>query len=200
MLASCSLMQAGTYSIQEQYDLSAARSAQVGSQLGFSISLVSDHVPFEQDIFFTAAFTNTTNHPIVFRVPRQYGVVEILDVDTTLWFRLEPVNVVPLFKYPRDALRPDILVWPPVERDEFVKLPQHGTHRIQLKLPRMVLQNGEMGNVISLAPGQYFVHMTYLNDYIGYEVKRGEETRYTDIGAWTGKVESNPALLTITAP
>ncbi len=194
----CRSSSAGVYSIQEQYALSATRSSQMSNQLEFSLRLTSDKVPFEQDIQFVATFTNTTEHPIVFREPRQQGVIEISDVDTTLLFAVEPISVNISFQYPRYAYSPDILVWPPVKQDEFITLLPHGARETRLKLPRLVLRNGEMGKATSLPVGQYLVHMTYNNSYIGYEIQRDEEKLFVDVGAWVGQVKSNTVVLTIT--
>ena len=186
-----------TYSVEEHYDLSATRSVHMNNQLQFSFRLIPDHVPIGQDIFFVATFTNTTDRPIIFREPQQQGVVETNYPETTLLFVVEPVKVDTPFNYPFESA-PDKIVWPSVERDEFVTLPPHGIRETRVKLPRLVFRNGKIGDVITLPPGQYLVHMTYTNDYIGYEVKRGEETRYIDVGAWVGKVESSVAPLAIT--
>ncbi len=199
MLVGCELSSAGTHSIQEQNHLSATRSAQMRNQLAFSFKLTPDHVLFGQDILFVATFTNTTDQPLVFREPRQHGVIEAIYPETTLLFAVEPISASIPFQYPLVG-GPDILVWPPVEHSEFIRLSPHEAYETRLMLPHLVFQNGETGNVISLPPGQYLVHMTYTNDCIGYEVKRGEETRYIDVGAWVGKVKSNPVSLTVTAP
>ncbi len=72
-----------------------------------------------------------------------------------------------------------------------------GRHEVRLELPRFVFQNGKEENVISLPAGQYLIHMTYYNPYVGYEVGQHWE-RYVDLGAWVGKIKSDDATLTIT--
>ena len=89
-------------------------------------------------------------------------------------------------------------VRPPIKRTEFITLSPHSTHKTHLKLPRLVFRDGAIGNVISLPPGHYLVHMTYVNRYIGYEVERNGEARYVDVNAWVGQVESDVVALTIT--
>ncbi len=92
LYSGCKTMLETTYSIEEQYNLSATRSVEMSNQVEFSFRLTPDHVPFGQDIFFVAIFTNTTDHPIVFREPRQQGVVEGEYPDTTLLFSVKSIN------------------------------------------------------------------------------------------------------------
>jgi hypothetical protein len=169
----------------------------MSNQLEFSLKLTTDHVPFEQDIFFVVTFTNTTDQPIILREPRQLGVIEALYPDTTLLFVVEPISVSVPFQYPLADRSVDLLR-PPVKRDEFITLPPHGVHETRLKLPRLVFRNASIEDVISLPVGQYLIRMTYDNRFIGYEVERSEGIRYVDVGAWVGSVEANPVLLTIT--
>ena len=95
--SACNAMSETTYSIEEQYNLSAARSVRAADQLQFSIKLVLDHVPFEQDIFFTATFSNTTGQPVVFMrfVRPQFG--------DQLEFRIEQLDIARVIDPPANA-------------------------------------------------------------------------------------------------
>ncbi len=186
-----------TYSVEEQYDLAATRSAQMSNQLAFSFRWVSNPVPFGQDIFFVATFTNTTTHLIVLRKPMQHGILEMLSPDTTLLFSVKPTSVTSLFEYPGQATYETLRPHAPIQPDEFVYLPGRGKFETRLKLPRFVFRNGIPADVVSLPSGQYLVGMTYYNSHIGYRIERGEE-RYVDVGAWVGQVESNTVPLTVT--
>jgi len=197
--SSCGLSSERTYSINEQHDLYNMRLAQMLGQIGFSFSFVSDRVHTGQSIYFVAVFTNTTDYPIVFREPREYGLMEAPYPDTTLLFAVEPIQADIQFRYPLDTGLPYLRDWHSTECDEFVTMPAHDKHEIRLELWHLVFREGTQ-DLISLPPGQYLVKMTYINDYIGCEVERNREIRYTDLGAWVGKIETKPVLLTITRP
>ena len=196
----CKAMTETAYSIEEQYNLYGTRSAEMSSQLDFSFKLTPDQVPFGQDIFFVATFTNMTDHLVVLRKPRQYGVIEGLYPDTILLFSVESLNGDTSFRYPLDLHPPPLSGMTIIERSEFVTLPPHGSQEIQLKLPYLVDRDDQTPSLelSPLPPGQYLVQMTYWNRAIGYQVKRNEEIRYVDVGAWVGAVESDAATLTIT--
>ncbi len=195
ILSGCALFSGTSYSIDEQFSLSATRSVQMSDQLEFSFKFVPESVPAGHDIFFVATFTNTTNHSIVFREPKQYGVSEIWD--GVLFFDVEPISVTVPFKYPREVFWETLGPLPPVKPDEFMTIPSLGKHEVRLELPRFVFQNGKENDVISLPAGRYLVHMTYYNPCIGYKVEQRQE-RFVDLGAWVGEIESKPASFTIT--
>lgn len=186
-----------TYSIEEERQLWATRSNQMSNQLKFSFSFTPDHVSVGQDIFFVAIFTNTTAQPLMFREPKGYGIMEATYPDTTLLFAVEPIQADIQFKYPLDTAPHYLRDLHPTERSEFVALPAHNKREIRLELRHLVFREGTQ-DLIPLPPGQYLVKMTYINYYIGYEVQRNRETRYVDLGAWVGQMESSAALLTIT--
>jgi hypothetical protein len=182
-----------TYSIEEQYDIAFARAVNMSNQLEFSFHLEHDRVPFDQEIFFVATFTNTMDRPLVFREPRQYGVLEADYPDTTLLFTVKPITEgvslsYPLYVHPIKALHK-------VEPDEFVTLPPGGSREIRLRLPHIA---GSLLDQFPLPIGQYLVHMTYMNYDIGNRVELNSHWRYADLNAWVGGVEANPVALTIT--
>jgi hypothetical protein len=185
-----------SYSLAEQRCLRATRMPQMENKLTFSFRLTPGQVPVGQDIFFVATFTNTTDQPLVLREPRQRGVLEIIDPDTTLFFNVEAISTSVPFSYPLDGY-PFRVVTTPIERDEFVTLPPHGTREVRLKLPNLVIPKGA-DDACFLPPGEYLIHMTYDNLYIGYELDLKAEWRYVDLKAWMGEVEADPVPLTIT--
>jgi hypothetical protein len=197
--SSCSQSSAVTYSIDEQYDLSNARSPNMRDQLVFSFQLERDQIPVGQDIFFVATFTNTLDRPLVFREPKQQGVMEEVYPDTTLFFRVETITGSVLYDYPlhNHPSRIDNKV----EQGEFLTLPPHSSRKIQLQLPHMLGDAiGDPADLYPLPPGQYRVQMTYMNDPIGYEVKQNGWTRYVDLNAWVGEIKAiNPVSFTITS-
>jgi len=194
LCSGCSQPSVMTYSIEEQYDLAFTRSDNMRNQLEFSFHLERDHVPVGQDIFFVATFTNTLDHPLVFKEPRQKGVMEQDYPDTTLLFSVEPIAAGISLRYPLDSY-PYRLLLNHVARDEFVTLPSHGSREIRLQLPHMA---GTLWEQFPLPPGQYLVRMTYMNYYIGYLVDQNGEPRHADLNAWVGEVEADPVVLTIT--
>jgi hypothetical protein len=198
--SSCSQSPAVTYSIDEQYDLSHARSPNLQDQLQFSFQLERDQIPVGQDIFFVATFTNTLDQPLVFREPRQQGVIESVYPDTALFFTVEPITASVLLDYPLNKLVHRIN-YPKIEQGEFLTLAPHGSREVRLQLPHMLGDAlGDPADLYPLPPGKYRVRMTYMNDAIGYEVKQNGKTRYVDLNAWVGEIEAtNLALFTITS-
>jgi len=193
LCSGCSQSPVITYSIEEQYDLAFTRSVNMRNQLEFSFYLERDHVPLDQEIFFIATFTNTLDHPLVFREPRQHGVIEQVYPDTTLLFSVKSISEGTSVRYPFQGL---IEKFPEaVTPDEFVTLPPHGSREIRLQLPHLA---GTLSKEFPLPLGQYRVHMTYMNYDIGYQVERNGETRYVDINAWVGEVEASPVVLSVT--
>jgi hypothetical protein len=199
LCSGCTQAPLRTYSIDEQYDLSHARSPNMQDQLKFSFQLERDQIPVGQDIFFVATFTNTLDQPLVFREPKQQGVMEEVYPDTTLFFRVETIAGSVLYDYPLHNHPSRIL--PKEEQGEFITLPPHSSRKIRLQLPHM------LGDAIQdpadrhpLPPGQYRVQMTYMNDSIGYQVKQDGWTRYVDLNAWVGEVEAPGIALFIITP
>lgn len=195
ILSGCMLFSSPIYSTDEQFGLYATRSAQMRNQLEFTFKFMPDSVPVEHDIFFVATFTNTTDHPIVFRKPEQSGVSAMFGA--TLLFAVEPISVTIPFEYPREVIWEPLGLLVPIKPDEFVTLPSLGRQDVRLQLPHFVFQNADNTDVIPLPIGQYFVRMTYHNFYIGYDVGQYGE-RHVDLRAWVGSIESPPASLTIT--
>jgi len=202
VLLSCSQVPGITYSVEDQFALSRARAVELTDQLQFSFKLDSENVAAGQDIFFTATFTNTTDHSIAFREPKQYGVFEIEFYDTTLLFSMKPISEDILIEYPLEVgfvymLSRQVLL------EDFVALPPHSSREIRLELPHMVKVNDSSETVwpaefSSLPVAQYQVQMTYMNDAIGYEVELLNDFGYVDLNAWVGSIASDPVLLTIT--
>ncbi len=197
--SSCTQSPAVTYSIDEQYDLSRARAPNMQDQLMFSFQLERDQILIGQDIFFVATFTNTLDQPLVFREPKQQGVMEEVYPDTTLFFRVETLVESVLYDYPLHNHPSRIL--PKEEQGEFITLPRHSSRKIRLQLPHMLGDAiGGPGDQYPVPPGQYRVQMTYMNDSIGYQVKQNDQTRYVDLNAWVGEITAtNPVSFTITS-
>jgi hypothetical protein len=198
--SSCSQSPAVTYSIDEQYDLSHARSPNLQDQLQFSFQLERDQIPVGQDIFFSATFTNTMDQPMVFREPRQHGVMDAVYPDTAVLFSVEPFTASVVLEYPLSN-HPSRVFYPDVEQGEFITLAPHDSREIRLQLPHILGPAiGYPEERYPLPPGKYRVRMTYMNDAIGYEVKQNGKTRYVDLNAWVGEIEAtNLALFTITS-
>ena len=197
----CSRSPAGTYSIDEVLDLERTRTAAMVDQLQFSYRLDSANVPIGHEIFFVVTLTNTTDLPIVFREPRQTGVLEIEAPGKTLLFSVRPISDGLSIAYPLEG--PVQLVSVAVQRDMFTTLPPHSSREFRLQLPHMVLTKMPPATVFSeeyfpLPSGRYWVQMTYYNHDIGYQMKVGNEQRYVDLNAWVGKIEGEPAVLTVT--
>ncbi len=191
------------YSIDDQFALSRARTAEMADQLQFSFKLDPESVPIGQDIFFVATLTNTTDQPIVFREPRQNGVLEQESYDNTLLFSVEPISEGLTIRYPLEQAIVDLIPHA-ILQDEFVSLPPHSSREVRLELPHLVRTMYFPATIFSeeyspLPVGQYRVHMTYYNDNIGYQIEVGNERRYVDLNAWVGKIEANPVVLTITS-
>jgi hypothetical protein len=191
-----------TYSIDEAWALSRTRSAEMVDQLQFSFRLDPANVSIGKDIFFVATLTNTTDLPIVFREPRQNGVLEIEYYDKTLLFSVEPVDKRLSIAYPAETGLVDMIP-ERIARDAFLTLPPHSSREIRLQLPHMVRIKDASATVFSeeyfpLPIGRYRVQMTYYNDVIGDEMQLGRDRRYVDLKAWVGKIEGEPAVLTIT--
>ncbi len=199
--SSCSQPPAGTYSIDEAWALERTRTAEMADQLQFSFRLDPENVPIGQEVFFVATLTNTTDLPIVFREPKQSGVLEIESYDKTLLFSVKPISGELEIAYPGDTAIVDMLP-EEIQRDMFMTLPPHSSRAFRLQLPHMVRTKALTATVFSeesfpLPVGRYRVQMTYYNDVIGYQINVGKERRYVDLNAWVGKIESEPAVLTI---
>jgi len=194
--SSCDQPPVRTYSMEEQFTLFDSRSIEMIGQLEFSFKLEKESIPIGQDIFFIATFTNTLASPIVFRAPRQYGVMEELYPDTTLLFTVKPISEGISFRYPLDV-HPSRLSRP-VTRDEFVTLEPQSSREIRLQLPHMVSKSYSFTQPFPLPIGQYRVYMTYINNFIGYAMKVGEDPQFIDLNPWLGEIEAPPVLLTIT--
>lgn len=191
-----------TYSTDEAIALWRAREAKMADHLQFSFRLDPENVPIGHEIFFVVTLTNTTDLPIVFREPRQNGVLAIENYDKTLLFSVEPISEGLSIAYPGETgfvqLLPDA-----IQSDMFATLPPHGSREFRLQLPHMARTKVHPATVFSeelfpLPIGRYRVQMTYYNDVIGYQINVGEERRYVDLNAWVGKIEGEPAVLTIT--
>lgn len=201
LYSGCSQSPAGTYSIDEAWDLERTRTAEMADQLQFSYRLDPANVRFGDEIFFVVTLTNTTDLPIVFREPRQTGVLEIEAPGKTLLFSVRPISDGLSIAYPLEG--PVNLIPETIQRDMFATLPPHSSREFRLQLPHMVRTKVPPATVFSekyfpLPSGQYRVQLTYYNHDIGYQMKVSKERRYVDLNAWVGKIESEPVVLTIT--
>jgi hypothetical protein len=77
ILLGCSQIPGITYSVEDQFPLARARAVEMTKQLQFSFKLDPENVAVGGTIFFTATFTNTTDHSIVLREPKQYGFLHL---------------------------------------------------------------------------------------------------------------------------
>lgn len=204
MLSGCAQIPGITYSIDEQFALSRARAVELNDQLQFSFRLDPASVSVGQDIFFVATFTNTTDHPIVFREPGQNGVFAFEDFDTLLLFAVEPISKDLSLLFPGQGLVDRIPRQPTL--GEFVELPAHMSREIRLQLPHEAQVKYAPANVfamfsaeyVPLPVGQYQVQMTYINDVIGNETRISNEFGFVDLHAWVGRKASSLVLLTVT--
>lgn len=205
MLSGCAQIPGITYSIDEQFALSRARAVELNDQLQFSFRLDPASVSFGQDVFFVATFTNTTDHPIVFREPGQNDVFAFEDFDTLLLFDVEPISKDLSLSFPGQGGFVDRIA-EPVTLGEFVELPAHMSREIRLQLPHEAQVKHAPANVFAmfsaeyfpLPVGQYQVQMTYINDVIGNETRISNEFGFVDLHAWVGRKASSLVLLTVT--
>ena len=198
----CSQSPTGTYSIDEVLDLEHTRTAEMADQLQFSYRLDPANVPIGHEIFFVVTLTNTTDLPIVFREPRQTGVLEIEYPGEMLLFSVAPISNGLSIAYPGETGFVE-LAPVAIQRDMFATLPPHSSREFRLQLPHMVRTKVPPATVFSeeyvpLPSGQYRVQLTYYNHDIGYQMKVGNKQRYVDLNAWVGKIEGEPTVLTIT--
>ena len=201
LCSGCGQSPAATYSTDEAIALWHTRSTEMANQLKFSFRLDPATVPIGQEIFFVATLTNTTDLPIVFREPRQNGVLELVSYDKTLLFSVEPISEGLSIAYPGETGFVQLLS-EAIQSDMFATLPPHGSREFRLQLPQMVFTKAPSATVSSeknfLPVGQYRVQMTYYNHAIGYDIKGVKNANVVDLNAWVGKVESEPTVLTIT--
>jgi hypothetical protein len=202
LCSGCSQSLARTYSVDEVLALMRTRTAEMANQIQFSYRLDPATVPNGHEIFFVVTLTNTTDLPLVFREPRQIGVLEEEAPGKMLLFSVTPISNDLSIAYP---LETGFVEWAPVaiQRDMFTTLPPHSSREFRLQLPHMVRTKVPPATVFSeeyfpLPSGRYRVQMTYYNHDIGYQMKVGNNQRYVDLNAWVGKIEGEPAVLTIT--
>ncbi len=201
LCSGCRQSPAGTYSIDEVLALERTRTAEMADQLQFSFRLDPANVPIGHEIFFVVTLTNTTDLPIVFREPRQTGVLEIEYLGRMLLFSVAPISDRLSIAYPLEG--PVDLAPVAIQRDMFTTLPQHSSREFRLQLPHMVRIKVPPATVFSeeyfpLPSGRYRVQMTYYNHDIGYQMTVDNQQRYVDLNAWVGKIEGAPVVLTIT--
>ncbi len=200
LCSGCSQSPAGTYSIDEVLTLERTRTAEMADQLQFSYKLDPANVPLGHEIFFVVTLTNTTDLPIVFREPRQTGVLEIEYLSKMLLFSVAPISNGLSIAYPLEG--PVELAPEAIQRDMFTTLPPHSSREFRLQLPHMVRTKVPPATVFSeeyfpLPSGKYRVQLTYYNHDIGYQMTVGNKQRYVDLNAWVGRIEGEPAVLTI---
>ena len=202
LCSGCSQSPAGTYSLDEVLALERTRTPEMADRLQFSYRLDPATVPIGHEIFFVVTLTNTTDLPLVFREPRQKGVLEIEYLGRMLLFSVKPLTDGLSIAYPLQAGAVE-LATDAIQRDMFTTLPPHGSREFRLQLPYMVRTKVPPATVFSkeyfpLPSGKYRVQMTYYNYDIGYQINVGEERRYVDLKAWVGKIEGESTVLTIT--
>jgi hypothetical protein len=202
LCSGCAQAPVRTYSTDEVIALQRTRTAEMADQLQFSFKLDPENIPIGQEVFFVATLTNTTDLPIVFREPKQRGVLEMEAYDRTLLFSVKPISGVLDIAYPADLAFVEIIP-EEIQSDMFMTLPPHSSREFRLQLPHMVQTKVPSATVFSeesvpLPVGRYRVQMTYYNDVIGYDIKGVKNADVVDLNAWVGKIEGEPAVLTIT--
>jgi hypothetical protein len=176
--------------VEDQFPLARARAVEMTEQLQFSFKLDLEDVVVGQAIFFTATFTNTTDHSIVLREPKQYGVYEFEFYDTTLLFSVKPIGEDISIEYPgqggfMNMLNRKVLL------EDFVELP----HLVSVKDASTLMWSAEY---LPLPVGQYQVQLTYISEVIGYEVRLPNDLGFVDLNSWVGRIAPDPVLLTVT--
>ncbi len=201
LCSGCARAPAGIYYTDEAIALWRTRSTEMADQLQFSFRLDPENVPIGQKVFFVATLTNTTDLPIVFREPRQNGVLELVSYDKTLLFSVEPISNGLSIAYPGETGLVQLLS-EAIQSDMFATLPPHGSREFRLQLPQMVFTKAPSTTVSPekyfLPVGQYRVQMTYYNHAIGYDIKGVKNANVVDLNAWVGKIEGEAEVLTIT--
>ena len=196
-LVSCNLTDR-EYTIDDQYNLARSRIDDMKEQLGFSFMLEKEVVPVGGPIFFTAHFANRIESPLTLRVPQQSGVLDKDHPNTTLKYSIIPLDKTISLWTPLSYLGMPFIFLNPVEASGFVILDPHATTDIRLELPNTVyLKQDETWIESVLPPGQYWIHITYENSYIGYEIKKTGQTYFVDKAAWVGQIDAEPVLLTV---
>jgi hypothetical protein len=196
-LAGCNLTDR-KYTIDEQYNLAASRIDGIKEQLGFSFNLEKDTVYLGEKIFFTAHFANKTNAPITLRIPRQSGVRDFIHPSTLLEYSITPLDKTISLRTSLSGLGTVYIVGNPVQSSEFEILDSYATKEVKLELPNIAyLKRGETWVESALPPGQYSIQLKYENLFIGYEIKKEDQTYFLDESAWVGQIETEPDILTV---
>lgn len=196
-LASCNMTNQ-EYSTDKQYDLAENRIEGMKNELGFSFTLDEETIHLGETIFFTAHFTNRANTPVMLRIPKQSGVLDIDHPNTTLQYSITPLDEAVSLALPLSIyVTPNIFV-NPVQAREFEILDPHATKDIKLKIPNIVyLKQGEQWVESVLPLGKYLINITYKNLYIGYKVEKEDKIYFVDKSAWVGQIAAEPVLVTI---
>lgn len=196
-LVSCNLGSQKYYTVEKQFKLANDRAEKMTNQLDFSVTFDKNPVKHGERIYFGATFTNVSNAPIVFRKPKQNGVLEIAHANTTLLFSISPIRGEKSFWYPNEYLGYELAA-SPIHADEYISLNPNIPFQVRLELPKMgYLKQNDIVDQSELPAGEYILNMKYQNHYIGNEIEQNGKVVYLDMNAWVGEVESKPVLLTI---
>ena len=197
ILLGCNAM-SQKYTVEEQYSLASSRIDKMKEQLDFRITLEKEVVHRNDPILFMAHFTNNVGSPLTLRLPEQSGVLDINHANTRLQYSITPLDKTISLLTPIAYLGMPFILSNDVQPSEFVTLEPNQTKDVKLELPNTVyLKQEEIWIESVLPPGQYLIHISYKNLYIGYQIEKKGRIYIIDISAWVGEVDAKPALLTI---
>ena len=184
------------YTVEEQYSLARSRIEKMKEQLDFRITLEKEVVHRDDPILFTVHFTNRSDSQLMLRIPEQSGVLDIDHANSRLQYSIVPLDKTISLLTPLSYLGMPFIISEDVKLSEFVTLDPDSTMVVKLELPKTVyLKQGESWVESDLPPGQYFIHMTYKNLYIGYQVEQQGEIYILDKSAWVGQIDADPVFL-----
>jgi hypothetical protein len=196
-LIGCSLIDR-EYTLDDQYSLARSRIDSMKEQLGFGFILEKEVVYVGDEILFTAHLINKTNVPLTLRIPQQSGVLDLNHANTRLEYSITPLDKTVSLLTPLSYFGMPYIFSNPVQSNEFVILEPDATKDVKLELPNSVyLKKGETWVESVLPPGQYLIHITYKNLYIGYQIDKNGHIYVIDKSAWVGQIDAEPVLLTV---
>jgi hypothetical protein len=187
------------YSIQDQHTLAERRIESMKGQLDFKITLEKKTIHFHEEILFTANFTNRTGIPLMLRVPKQSDILDIRVPKIALLYSIIPLDKSVSLETPYAILNSmPFMSGSALQSDEFEMLDPNVTKEVKLELPNSVyLKQADQWVETELPPGQYWIKITYENQYIGFQIVKPDQIYYRDVSAWVGRIDAEPVLLTV---
>lgn len=196
-LFGCNLMDQ-KYTVEEQYAMARSRIHIMNEQLDFNFTLEKEVVYRDDTIVFTAHFTNTSDSPLMLRLPEQSGVLDINHANTRVQYSITPSDKTIALLTPMAYLGMPFMLSDEITPSEFVILDPHSSMDVKLELPNSgYLKEGQSWVESDLPPGQYLIHMAYKNLYIGYQIEQQGEIYILDKSAWVGQIDAKPVLLSV---